>query len=53
MRYLFTMLCVIISWGVIVVIANSPELQTQERFVLFLCAILLTLGIYKVGFSKR
>jgi hypothetical protein len=53
MRYLFSFIIIAVCWVTIILIALNSSLQTNDRFGLYLCLIVLTLGIYKIGFAKK
>lgn len=53
MRYLFSFVIIAVCWVTTTLIALGPDLSTNDRFGLYLCMIILTLGIYKIGFAKK
>jgi hypothetical protein len=53
MRYLFTLLAVIIVWVFTLGIASSSALGSNDRFALYIALIILTLGLFHIGFNKK
>ncbi|HEX5797296.1 MAG TPA: hypothetical protein VFX86_02810 [Candidatus Saccharimonadales bacterium] len=53
MRYLFSFVIIAVCWITTIVIATSRNIETIDRFGLYICMIVLTLGIYIIGFSKK
>ena len=53
MRYLFSFVIITVCWVTTVLIAHSRNIETSDRFGLYICMIILTLGIYTIGFAKK
>ncbi|HET7673196.1 MAG TPA: hypothetical protein VFK11_01630 [Candidatus Saccharimonadales bacterium] len=53
MRYLFSFVIIAVCWVTTVLIAHSNNVETMDRFGLYVCMIILTLGIYVIGFAKK
>jgi hypothetical protein len=53
MRYFFTLVITAIVWLITVLIASRPGITTNDRLTLYFCLLILTAGLYKIGFSRK
>jgi hypothetical protein len=53
MRYLFSALIVLIAWVTTIAISTSSNLHTGDRLILYICLMVLTGGLYRIGFTKK
>lgn len=52
MRYYFILISIVVAWVVGVMIAYF-NISTGDRLLLYLALMILTIGMYLIGFTER
>jgi hypothetical protein len=50
MRYLYTLLTIVLSWVMIIILMTS--IRASQHFVLYLMGVINTLVLFTIGFKR-